>query len=535
MKDHFLGLNQFVWWFGIVENRLDPLELGRCQVRCFGWHNEDINQIPIDDLPWAHPVVPYGVKAVQPPPEGTLVFGFFADGKAGEYPILMGTVPGVPDEIRDNNLGFTDPYSDEEKAVQDFPRKIKEFAINGDGRGIRVTEDVAKRNPANLNEPTLSRLARPVRGVTESGEYDGIDPESIANTTIDIQRKTRVANVFSSAGYKWDEPYPSYNAMYPFNHVTETESGHAFEMDDTKDFERVQLSHRTGSTLEFLPEGHTKIKSQKSRYDVTMGNHYNYVNGAKHETVDSDMYLKINGKLKIDCQGLEIVSGENATIAAAGDTTLRGGRYLNLGALRSYLTGLDVDITAVNAAKILGGFQSTLQSAGVTSIGGTMLHAEANVMEFLTFLFLTSGIQDFNSNIPAVGTMGPAAAAPTFPSVKYTQSQGIVTPTVAQPPKTNRFSKIDQERGDETTVEPIIIPGTQRELPSFVQSSVDVKLDANTGNVSVSVTLPQNELNEQSDVPLRSRSVTSETTREPPDYSSGDAFAGTDQAQGGGG
>ena len=29
----FMGLNQFVWWFGVVENRADPLNLGRCQVR----------------------------------------------------------------------------------------------------------------------------------------------------------------------------------------------------------------------------------------------------------------------------------------------------------------------------------------------------------------------------------------------------------------------------------------------------------------------------------------------------------------------
>jgi len=78
----FLG-QQFVWWFGIVEDRKDPLELGRCKVRCFGWHNEKRDQISTEDLPWAHPVVPYGVKAVQPPTEGTMVFGFFADGKEG--------------------------------------------------------------------------------------------------------------------------------------------------------------------------------------------------------------------------------------------------------------------------------------------------------------------------------------------------------------------------------------------------------------------------------------------------------------------
>ena len=35
----FAGLNGFIWWMGVLENRIDPLKLGRCQVRIFGWHN----------------------------------------------------------------------------------------------------------------------------------------------------------------------------------------------------------------------------------------------------------------------------------------------------------------------------------------------------------------------------------------------------------------------------------------------------------------------------------------------------------------
>jgi hypothetical protein len=32
----FAGLNGFAWWMGVVENRNDPLKMGRCQVRIFG-------------------------------------------------------------------------------------------------------------------------------------------------------------------------------------------------------------------------------------------------------------------------------------------------------------------------------------------------------------------------------------------------------------------------------------------------------------------------------------------------------------------
>jgi len=402
MESEFLGLNNFVCWFGVVEDRLDPLELGRCKVRCFGWHTSDVNQIRISDLPWAHPIVPYGAKAVQPPAEGTMVFGFFADGKEGHYPIILGTVPGIPDERRQNNMGFTDPYTDEEKAALDFPRKIKEAFIKADSRGVQVTDDVPKRNPVNLNEPSISRLARPVRG-SANGVYDGIDPNSIANTTIDIQRKTRVVNVMTAKGSTWDEPFPAFNAMYPFNHVLETESGHAFEMDDTNEFERVQLSHRTGSTLEFLPEGHTKIKSQKGRYDVTMGDHRNYVNGDKYETIDSNLFLRVNGNIRIECDNFEVVSNKTVNMAAGTTAQVKAAQSLSLSSVFSTLSGGTVDIKGAMQTSVFGGLSAGISSGGQTSVGGTLVHLGGNIVEADAQVFKTHGIQDLNSCLPPLG------------------------------------------------------------------------------------------------------------------------------------
>lgn len=403
MDKEFLGLNNFVWWFGVVEDRLDPLELGRCRVRCFGWHNEDINQIPIDKLPWAHPIVPYGVRSVQPPAEGTMVFGFFADGSEGLYPIIMGTVPGIPDEIRDSAAGFTDPYTDASKASSKLPRKIKSATIVPDTTGVKIQEDVPKRNPAYLNEPTTSRLSRPTRGENDNGSYDGIAPESIANTTIDIQRKTRITGIQTAAGSTWDEPYPSYNAQYPFNNVTETESGHALELDDTNDYERVQLSHRTGSTLEFLPEGHTKIKSQKGRYDVTMGDHRNYVNGSKYETIDSDYFLRVNGKIRIECDGFEVVSGGAAKISAGQAASISGSSFSASGLTSSSMTGgVTASVSAGVSAKVSGGVRAQVESAGVAGIKGKMAAMIGENTQTIGIVNQTYGIQDTNSCIPPV-------------------------------------------------------------------------------------------------------------------------------------
>ena len=46
MKSKFLGKDQFIWWKGVVEDRKDPIMLGRVKVRIFGWHSEDKQKIP---------------------------------------------------------------------------------------------------------------------------------------------------------------------------------------------------------------------------------------------------------------------------------------------------------------------------------------------------------------------------------------------------------------------------------------------------------------------------------------------------------
>ena len=49
---------EFIWWVGVVEDRHDPMYLGRCKVRCLGWHTDDKKLMPPIDLPWAFPLMP---------------------------------------------------------------------------------------------------------------------------------------------------------------------------------------------------------------------------------------------------------------------------------------------------------------------------------------------------------------------------------------------------------------------------------------------------------------------------------------------
>lgn len=98
-ETNFLGKSGFIWWVGLVENRADPLGLGRCQVRLFGYHGDMSDKskidIPTDDLPWAHPMYPLNARnTFSAPALGDWVVGFFMDGESAQYPIMMGVLPG---------------------------------------------------------------------------------------------------------------------------------------------------------------------------------------------------------------------------------------------------------------------------------------------------------------------------------------------------------------------------------------------------------------------------------------------------------
>ena len=85
-----------IWWVGIVENRIDPLGLGRCQVRILGLHNDNKMLLPTESLPWALPMYPINSSTTFGSPLiGDWIVGFFLDGENSQQPVMMGVLPGI--------------------------------------------------------------------------------------------------------------------------------------------------------------------------------------------------------------------------------------------------------------------------------------------------------------------------------------------------------------------------------------------------------------------------------------------------------
>lgn len=307
---NFIGLEGFIWFMGVVENRLDPLKLGRCQIRIFGWHTDNISLIPSEDLPWAQPLIPVNASTItNTPKEGDMVVGFFSDGESAQSPIIFGVLPGIPEITPPISKGFSDPRTDLSKS----PKKPKSRTYRTDGTGGIIDEGQASRYPNVLNEPSTSRVAR---------------NENIETTLIQ-ERKNNVVNVPKISG-SWTEPTTKYASVFPYNKVNETESGHLFEIDDTPGVERLSKSHRSGTFEEIHPDGTKVTKVVKNNYQIVMSDDNVFIMGNCNVTVqgNADMFVqgdynvKVLGDYNMDIYGTTNIRHEGDYNVYYGSDTL---------------------------------------------------------------------------------------------------------------------------------------------------------------------------------------------------------------------
>jgi hypothetical protein len=118
---NFIGHDGFIWWIGKVVDLDDPLSLGRCRVRIFGYHGEE-KDIPDDDLPWAVAIHPINTPNFYATPRvGYFVFGFFLDAISAQEPAMLGYFPGAPSE---GEVNFTNISSKEDVVLDINGAKI---------------------------------------------------------------------------------------------------------------------------------------------------------------------------------------------------------------------------------------------------------------------------------------------------------------------------------------------------------------------------------------------------------------------------
>jgi hypothetical protein len=268
---------EFIWFFGVVEDTSDPLTVGRVRVRCFHYHTADLKLLPVKDLPWAQVIQGSSFSSVGDAgfsgnglQTGTWVFGFFADGQKKQKPFVIGSVPGIPVDPPDNTKGFSDP------------------------QGIY---------PARFGEPDQNRLSK---------------NDAEKHTTIQF----RDALVDDLTG----EPIPNRDTTYPLNNVWETAGGHIIEMDDTPGANRMVFFHNAGTFQEVHPNGARVDKVMADNYQIILGNDNIRVRGDVKIFVDgnSTIYTRKNAELQVDGD-LRTYVGGNCSIDVAGTYSVKSG------------------------------------------------------------------------------------------------------------------------------------------------------------------------------------------------------------------
>ena len=294
----YLGKDGFVWWTGVVESRYDPLQIGRCKVRCMGWHDEDIDKLPTNDLPWAQPLQPItsaALSGIGTSPtgliEGSWVVGFFMDGKQAQFPIIMGSIAGVSGEGEVMGTGFRDPTGV-------YP--LKSFEGKPDipilSRGELASDEEAPtykaKHDSRLENIPIARANR-VDSVLDTGDKD----ESL------FKEDSTYNEPFPRYGGQEDIPEGLNASSYPFNHVTKTESGHVFEVDDTPKGERLHRQHAKGTFEEIQPDGTRVTKIVGENYEICLNGSNIYIKGGQNITVSGDARILTKGNYVHEVEG----------------------------------------------------------------------------------------------------------------------------------------------------------------------------------------------------------------------------------------
>tara|TARA_R110000851_G_scaffold78053_3_gene172193 strand:+ start:2459 stop:3433 length:975 start_codon:yes stop_codon:yes gene_type:complete len=259
---------------GVVEDLNDPLKLGRVRARYFSIHTEKKTigndfGIPTSDLPWSSvmmPVTSASISGIGDTPRilnGSWVVAFFRD-ESMQDPVIIGTVPAIQSEKPSIDKGFSDPSGQYPK--DDF-----------------------------INESDLNRLAR---------------NEKIEQTIFNTKAQGREEAITKADGSTWDEPEQSYAAIYPFNRVSESESGHIHEIDDTPDNERLHTYHKAGTFSEIHPDGSKVLKIVGKSYTLILDGENIYIDGDSSETITGDKLIKANNL------NINIGTSANITIPA---------------------------------------------------------------------------------------------------------------------------------------------------------------------------------------------------------------------------
>lgn len=194
----------------------------------------------------------------------------------------------------------------------------------------------------------------------------------------------------------WTEPESpastEYPPKYPFNNITQTPSGHMFEMDDTPGGERIRIHHRSGTFTEMHPNGDEVHKIYGDGYEIITknknvlisgvcnitieGDSIVHVKGDRKELVEGDYSLIVKGEYNLAVNGVaSLMSKDDMTVGCGnitdGSLNIMTGSHLQLNgdlSVNGHITGKSLTADRVDALGVGAGVLGMFSVGPVTSL-----------------------------------------------------------------------------------------------------------------------------------------------------------------------
>jgi hypothetical protein len=194
-------------------------------------------------------------------------------------------------------------------------------------------------------------------------------------------------------------------AEYPYNQVRRTIAGHVTEFDDTPGRERILIKHKSGTGLEFQPDGTILMYSSKNTVRVTAGDEKVIIEGDGDVTYHGNLKLRVDGNFDLD------VGGDfNVTVAGDKLEDIKGGIRKDVnGNVQTLINGnVSTQITK-NESRVIWGDQDYYIRGNKTNlVQGVMENMSKDVMRMTSETQINASSPDINIGATSLSVFGAA-------------------------------------------------------------------------------------------------------------------------------
>ena len=195
------------------------------------------------------------------------------------------------------------------------------------------------------------------------------------------------------------------SSEYPFNQVRRTIAGHVTEFDDTPGREKILIKHKSGTGLEFQPDGTILLYSSKNTVRVTAGDEKVIIEGDGDVTYHGNLKLRVDGNFDLDVGG-------DFNVTTHGDKLedIKGGIRQDVnGNIQSLINGNVTTQITKNETRVVHGDQDYFIKGNKSNlVQGVLENLSKDVMRMTSESQAVMSSPDINIGATSLSVFGAA-------------------------------------------------------------------------------------------------------------------------------